>query len=61
MYYLQFEAGTGNIYFNRLITPEVWIATLGSVVVCGLLLTMFCAYISVNRHLHLKGDEVYLK
>lgn len=61
MYYLQFEAGTGNIYFNQLITPEVWAATLGVVIVCGLLLTMFCAYVSVNRHLHMRGNEVYLK
>lgn len=61
MYYLQFVAGTGNIYFNRLITPEVWAATLGVVGLCGLLLTMLCSYVSVNRHLRLKGGEVYLK
>ncbi len=60
MYYLQFEAGAGVVYFNQLITPMVWIATLGAVVVCGLLLTLFCAYVSVNRHLHMKGGEVYL-
>lgn len=61
MYYLQFMAGTGNIYFNQLITPEVWAATLGVVAVCGLLLTLFCAFVSVNHHLHLHGNDVYLK
>lgn len=61
MYYLQFEAGTGNIYFNRLITPAVWAATLGIVVVCGLLLTLFCAWTSVNHHLHMNEGQMYLK
>ena len=36
IYYLQFEAGAGDIYINQLITPEVWIFTLGCVLVCGI-------------------------
>ena len=61
LYYLQFEAGTGDIYLNQLVTPEVWAATLGTVLVCGLGLTMACAYFSVNRLLHCSTAEVYLK
>lgn len=61
MYYLKYEAGAGDIYLNTLITPEVWIATLGVIFVCGLLLTMWCAYFSVNRHLRMSGAEMYLK
>lgn len=61
LYYLQFEAGAGDIYLNSLITPEVWLATLGSVFVCGTLFTVLCAYVSVNRHLRMKSDEVYIK
>lgn len=61
LYYLQFEAGAGDIYFNQLITPEVWVATLGVIVACGILLTMWCAYISVNRHLYMSEGEMYLK
>lgn len=59
LYYLQFEAGAGDIYLNQLVTPEVWIATLGCVLVCGIALTAWCAYLSVNRHLHLRSGEVY--
>lgn len=61
LYYLQYEAGAGDIYLNSLITPEVWIATLGIIFVCGTLLTVFCAFVSVNRHLRMKSDEVYIK
>lgn len=61
LYYLQFEAGNGNIYFNQLITPEVWVFTLGGIFACGLLLTVWCAYISVNHHLHMRTQDVYLK
>lgn len=61
LYYLQFEAGAGDIYFNQLITPWVWVATLGTVVVCGICLTMCCAYVSVNRYLHMSSHMIYLK
>ena len=61
LYYLQFEAGAGEIYFNRLITPEVWMITLGVIFGCGILLTIWCAYLSVNHHLRMKTEDVYLK
>lgn len=61
LYYLAYEAGTGDIYFNTLITPEVWCATLGTVVVCGIVLTLFCAYVSVNRYLRMSTADIYLK
>lgn len=61
LYYMQFEAGQGDIYFNQLITPLVWTATLGTVIVCGIVLTVWCAYVSVNRHLRMSADEMFLK
>lgn len=61
IYYLQFEAGAGDIYINQLITPEVWIYTLGVIVVCGICLTAWAAYLSVNHHLSLRGGEVYVR
>lgn len=60
MWYLQCEAGAGDIYINSLITPEVWAAVLGVIVVCGICLTAWCAYLSVNHHLRLRGGEFYL-
>lgn len=60
MYYLQFEAGAGDIYLNTLINPMVWIATLGCIFVCGLVLTAWCAYVSVNRHLRMTSDKIYI-
>lgn len=59
MYYLQFEAGAGDIYLNTLINPMVWIATLGCIFVCGLVLTAWCAYVSVNRHLRMTSNKIY--
>ena len=61
LYYLQFMAGEGEVYLNDLITPEVWAATLGIVAVGGLVLTVWCAYLSVNRHLRSDESDVYLK
>lgn len=61
LYYMQFVAGSGGIYFNQLVTPQVWAATLGVIVVCGLLLTLWCAYVSVNRHLRMSTSEMFLK
>ena len=61
IYYLRFEAGAGDIYLNELITPDVWIATLGIIFICGIVLTSWCAYLSVNHHLSLKGGDVYIK
>ena len=61
LYYMQYEVGGGEVYFNQLVTPTVWIATLGTIVVCGLLLTILCAFISVNRFLKMSGADMYLK
>lgn len=35
--------------------------TLGVVFVCGLLLTLLCAYFSINRHLRMSDDEIFLR
>lgn len=61
LYFLQFEAGAGNIYINTLITPYVWAATLGTIAVCGLLLTTLCASVSVNRYLRMNAGSIYLR
>ena len=61
IYYLQFEAGAGDIYINQLITPEVWIFTLGCVLVCGICLTAWSAYLSVNHHLRMRSGDVYIQ
>ena len=45
----------------EVITPLVMAATLGSVLVCGLMLTLLCTFFSVNRHLRMTTDQVYLK
>ena len=45
IYYLQYQAGAGDIYLNELITPDVWVATLGIIFICGILLTLWCAYL----------------
>lgn len=60
IYFLQFEAGAGDIYVNQLITPEVWIATLGCIFVCGIGLTALCALFSVNHHLRMRGGDVFV-
>lgn len=44
---------------SRLITPFVMAVTLGSVFACGLLLTLSCAFFSVNRHLRMSGNDVF--
>ena len=49
-----------DVYMSELITPRVQILTLGSVVVCGLVLTLVCAYFSVNKYLRMRGGDVYL-
>lgn len=61
LYYLQFFADGGGTYLNQLVTPWVWVATLGAILVCGLVLTVWCAWVSVNRHLHMSAGEMYLK
>lgn len=46
---------------SRLITPFVMAVTLGSVFACGLLLTLSCAFFSVNRHLRMSGNDVFFQ
>ncbi len=45
----------------EVVTPLVMGATLGSVFACGLLLTLLCTFFSVNRHLRMTTDQIYMK
>lgn len=46
--------------FASLISFPVIALTLGSVILTGLILTLVCAYFSVNRHLYMSRDEANL-
>lgn len=48
-------------YMSELITSEVIYCTLGICLVCGLLLTIICAYVSVNKFLKMTTAEMFLK
>lgn len=61
LYALQYLAGGGDVYANTLVTPLVWALSLGVVTLCGLLLTPLCAYFSINAHLRMNTEEMYLK
>ena len=50
-----------DVYIAQLITPEVLIFTFGSILICGLFLTLFCAYFSVGRFLRMKASEIFTK
>ncbi len=41
------------------ITWQVWALTLGSVTGCGILLILFCAYVSVNKYLRMSTQRIY--
>ena len=41
------------------ITWQVWTLTLGSVTGCGILLILFCAYVSVNKYLRMSTQRIY--
>lgn len=43
-----------------IITWDVVAATVGVVFGCGILLTILCAYFSVNKHLRMKSDDLYM-
>ena len=47
-------------YISQLVTLDVLVLTLGSVVVCGLLLPLFFAYLSVTKYLRMRGGEANL-
>lgn len=50
----------GDIYLAALITQEVAVITLGSVMVCGLFLTIVCAFFSVNHYLRMRSNKLFL-
>ena len=43
----------------ELITPEVMLYVMGTVFISGILITMLCAYISINKYLRMKAGELY--
>ena len=46
---------------SSLVSPLTIAITLATVLCCGLLLTLCCSWLSVNRFLRMKGDEVLVK
>lgn len=48
-------------YLAALITIDILTYTFGSIFVCGLVLTLLCAYFSVNRFLRMSGSDIFLK
>lgn len=50
-----------NLYLSSLVTVEVIALTLGTIFVCGLLVTMVCTFFSMNRFLRMSTDELLLK
>ena len=48
-------------YMAQLLTNEVTIFTMGSVLVCGLVLTLLCAFFSVNHYLRMRSNDLFLK
>lgn len=43
----------------RIITPEVMLLVSASVLVFGIVITFFCAYISINKYLKMKASTLY--
>ena len=43
----------------QVITPEVMLIVCGSVLVFGIVITWFCAYISMNKYLRMKANTLY--
>ncbi len=50
----------GNAEF-QIVTPQLMGIVVGSIFAAGLLLTLFCTLVSVNRHLHYSRHEVFTK
>lgn len=44
---------------ERFVTPEMLAVTGGTVLLAGLLLTLFCTWLSVGRFLRMKASELY--
>lgn len=53
---LNWDEGIG-----ALLTPTVILYTFGSVPLVGIVLTVVCAFFSVNRFLRLRGNKIYLQ
>lgn len=43
----------------RVITPEVMLLVSGAVLVFGVVITLFCAYLSINKYLRMKASTLY--
>lgn len=43
----------------RVITPEVMLVVSGAVLVFGVVITLFCAYLSINKYLRMKASTLY--
>ena len=50
-----------DVYLGQLVTPHVLLATFGSIFACGLFLTLFSAYLSVNHFLRMSSQDIFLK
>ena len=50
-----------DLYIGSLITPINVGATIGTIFVSGLVMTLACAYICVNRYLRMSEGQMYLK
>ena len=51
---LDFEPQMANV-----VTWQIYAITMGSVVCCGILLTLICAWLSVNKYLRRKANRLY--
>lgn len=43
----------------RVITPKVMLLVSGAVLVFGIVITLFCAYLSINKYLRMKASTLY--
>ena len=43
----------------QVITPSVMLTVMGVVLIFGILITTLCAWISINKYLGLKTEELY--
>ena len=50
-----------DLYIGSLITPIIVGATIGTIFVSGLVMTLACAYICVNRYLRMSEGQMYIK
>lgn len=43
----------------QVITPEVMLVVMGTVFLCGIVITTLCALISINKYLRIKANDLY--